>query len=500
MPVLYLNSNGVLNPYDPDRSQNDAIALVFDEAKEFLTYKPPPNLLIGIVVSEETKNHDELLFADFLFEKPKNLVYDRTPMGFETKCPKTLEEYVSFGTCRKFSVPCLDLTRERKVLNLHIPAILEPIIQKNAFVAGSFAADLERKIEERLGENLKCITVANGTDALEIVYRAVSEQSCVPLEDQVVLVPSFTFISTASAVKLAGLKVEFLDCSEVKGKYVIEGADLVNYLHRDVIAVVGVSLFGQIPDWKEFRRVINRFDPKIALIEDAAQSFGCQGSLTTLTDFSCTSFYPAKLLGCYGDGGAIVCSENDEKVIRSLANHGTGSKRYKHDRIGRNSRLDGIQAGILLEKLAKLDISLNSRQQTIQTYRHFLKPLVEARLITLPLPGNDVLSQFTVQVDRSDRDGLLCFLKEQKVDARIFYPIPCHTQKTFYNTTQFDFINSRKKCCEVLSLPAFPFMCKTEILFVISCIETYFHSALNKNVFRETGESFTKAANLLKTA
>jgi len=475
MSILALSYVGELSPWATSTTDtaSEVLALVFSNKKECLTTDIPVHVLIGMFVDHGEKNYNEFLFADFLVRTSDHVVFERTPGGFATQRPQTLPKYVEFSTSQKFAIPCLDLTREREVLKLNLSESLESVFSQNAFISGTFATQLEAKIEQRVGRGesasaRKCVTVANGTDALEIAYRTVSEKSTVPQKDQVVLVPSFTFIATASAAKLAGLKVEFLDCAAEKGKYIVEASEVAARLHRDVVAVVGVSLFGQIPDWAEYRSVINAFDPKICLIEDAAQSFGCRGSLTSLTDFSCTSFYPAKLLGGCGDGGAILCKEADHNLVRSLANHGTGVMRYTHDRIGRNSRLDGIQAAILLQKLDKLDLLLHSRRQIGKVYAHFLKPIAG---LSLPLPS-DVPSQFTIELTPRRRDGLLAFLKDQKVDARIFYPIPCHQQHPLRQKSSFP--NTTRKCKQVLSLPAFPFMSKTEILFVVSCIKRYF--------------------------
>ena len=409
---------------------------------------------------------------DFRVDNSMERVWKSNSNGFDSN-DMSLSEYL--GGEKSVTVPCLDLSRERYALDINVNDLWSPVVEGNCFIGGKYTVQLEQQIETFLDTHQKCIAVANGTDALEISYRAVSEQSTVPKDKQVVLVPSFTFIATAAAVKLAGIQIEFLDISDEPGNYVTTAEQIQSALHPNVVAIVGVSLFGQVPDWVEWNKVVDIFNKisntSIVIIEDAAQSFGSGKSMRGLTDISCTSFYPSKLLGGYGDGGAILANERWYSIIRSIANHGIETEQYTHTRLGRNSRLDGLQAAILSYKLSRFADIKASRHRVVTVYN---KELESCRCIVTPTQkdNNQILSQFTVQVVRGSRDNLLHYLQKHNVDARVFYHTPCHQQIAFADPNAY-LPNTVNKSMTVLSFPAFPFMTWYEIKFISHLIQTW---------------------------
>ena len=377
-----------------------------------------------------------------------------------------------FKVSHHHSVGCLDLRRERVHLELDTATILQSVINSNAFISGSFSASLETNILQflKLDESKCCIAVSNGTDALELIFRAVSEKSTVPLAQQVVLVPSFTYIATASSVKLAGLRVEYIDLPTTDlSRYVISAQQVKQVMHGNVIAVVGVSLFGQVPDFSAIRAVL---PPGVVLIEDAAQSFGSAASMThPAVHISCTSFYPAKILGAYGDAGAIICDVSMNATIRSLANHGTANgEPYIHSRLGRNSRMDGFQAAILSAKLSKFYLLAGARNHVADFYDNAFSAIAD-NIIVPDRRMNEIFSQYTLYTER--RDALVAHLQAAGIDARVFYKVPCHLQKATENTA-IALPHTDHAAQHVLSIPAFPFMSFSEMHAVATSVKQFF--------------------------
>jgi UDP-2-acetamido-2-deoxy-ribo-hexuluronate aminotransferase len=360
-------------------------------------------------------------------------------------------------------VPCLDLVREHKILCTDPLVVLNQVIQTGSFIGGKV---FEKAAEKFLHSTRRCIAVANGTDALEVTYRAISVESKVALVDQVVLVPSFTHLSTASAVLLAGLKVEYMDVPKnVCGRYIVNAACVAKGMHSNVIAIVGVSLFGLVPNWRAIREVLPLH---VVLVEDAAQSFGSSGSLS-VADISTASFYPAKILGGYGDGGAVFCDNKWEPIIRSITNHGIDAD--INIRLGRNSRMDGFQAMVLAEKLIHLPRILQARTHVADFYDQALSDLPD---VILPVRKmGEICSQYTILVGPKVRDQLVTHLSSHGVDARVLYKTPCHKQLGLAGTTTS--LPMTELVSEmVLSIPCFPFMLFTEMNFVAELIQSFY--------------------------
>uniref|UniRef100_A0A6C0BN50 DegT/DnrJ/EryC1/StrS aminotransferase family protein n=1 Tax=viral metagenome TaxID=1070528 RepID=A0A6C0BN50_9ZZZZ len=354
-------------------------------------------------------------------------------------------------------IPCIHLDRERKVLQLDPHHALDRVLSTNAFIGAG--TELEAEIEEFLGTNFKCVAVGNGTDALEIVYRLSKLRRS---SSSVIYVPAFTFEATSGAAKALGLTVKYMDISPVDGEYIITPetvqAALGGESATNVVAIVGVSLYGQVPDWEGIRKVL---PDDVLLIEDGAQSFGSARSLQGgVVDYAITSFYPSKNLGCYGDGGAVFCPETEVKKVRALANHGRGSRTITW---GKNSRLDRFQAEILRQKLAGFNRTRASKADTVHYYEQNLRALNP--WFTLPLHSQDsCFSVYTIQVKGEQRHLLQHFLATHGVQTRIYYEKPlCST-----------FPNAEMKSKQVLAIPCFAFITNPERQRIVALLQSFF--------------------------
>ncbi|WP_440112874.1 DegT/DnrJ/EryC1/StrS family aminotransferase [Acidovorax sp. BL-A-41-H1] len=313
----------------------------------------------------------------------------------------------------------IDLKSQYQRLKPQIDAAIQRVMAHGQFILGPEVAELEEKLVAYTGAKY-CISVANGTDALQIALMALG----VGPGDEVIT-PGFTYIATAETVALLRAKPVYVDIDA--RTYNLDPALLEAAITPRTKAVIPVSLYGQCADFDAINAIATRYG--IPVIEDAAQSFGASykgRKSCNLSTIACASFFPSKPLGCYGDGGAIFTSDDElAKVMRQIARHGQ-DRRYHHVRVGVNSRLDTIQAAILLSKLAVLDEELVQRQEVAARYARLLG---EAGLKTMPLiePHNaSAWAQYTVQV--AERDVLQKRLSEAEVPTAVHYPIPLNRQ------------------------------------------------------------------------
>ena len=364
-----------------------------------------------------------------------------------------------------------DLKKQYDLLKDEIDAEISGVIAATQFISGQKVRELEEELASRVGRKY-CITCANGTDALEIVLRSWGIG-----KGDAVFVPSFTFMSTAEVVSLVGAQPVFVDILpdtfnmdpaslEVKIR-AVEAAG--QYIPR---AVIPVDLFGLPADYDRILPLAAKHHLKV--LEDGAQGFG--GSIRGKTacsfgDASTTSFFPAKPLGCYGDGGAIFTDDEETmRLLRSLCVHGKGKEKYENIRIGRNSRLDTLQAAILLPKLRAFFASeLDAVNHAAALYTKLLGNAVVTP--TVPDGYRSSWAQYTIRcVDRFRRDRLQSALKEKGIPSMIYYPCGLHRQQAFACCAE-DFEDTRlpatEKACEcVLSLPMHPYLTEEEICLV----------------------------------
>lgn len=360
-----------------------------------------------------------------------------------------------------------DLKKQYEVLRPQMDAAVNKVLAQAHYISGPQVSELERQLAEYVGVK-HCITCANGTDALSLALMAWG----IGLGDAV-LVPDFTFFASGEVVSFAGAVPLFVDVDartfnldparleekicEVKaaGKYNLK-------------VVVAVDLFGLPANYDHIRPICEKYG--LLLLEDGAQGFG--GTLhgkrvCGFGDISTTSFFPAKPLGCYGDGGAVF-TDNDEwaALIRSYAVHGKGSMKYDNVRIGVNSRLDTLQAAILQVKLkAFQEYELQSVQQAADWYD---AALAKNGSIIPHRPQNFTSSwaQYTVQLPQDvDRDAMQKRLKENGIPTMIYYPKPMHAQQAFVGTDSAtaDCPVTEHLCNAVLSLPMGPYLQKEDV-------------------------------------
>ena len=327
-------------------------------------------------------------------------------------------------------IQMVDLQSQYEQIRDEINRGIQNVIESAEFVKGGKIVDFQHHLETYLGVK-HVIPVGNGTDALQISLMALGLQS-----GDEVITPTFTFVSTVEVIALLGLKPVFVDIDPKT--YCMSPQSVRNAVSSRTKAIIPVHLFGQNADMETLLTIAKEHN--LFVVEDACQSIGAEYTFSNgrqvksgcMGTVGCTSFFPSKNLGCYGDGGAIF-TNNDALAdeIRCIANHGM-LERYHYDRIGVNSRLDSIQAAVLDVKLNYLDSYIASRQRAAAFYDAAFS---RCQLITAPArnpQSTHVFHQYTIQLAESiDRDALKAALNEKGVPAMIYYPIPLHLQKAY---------------------------------------------------------------------
>ena len=322
-------------------------------------------------------------------------------------------------------------------------------IESGRFVNGPIVKEFSENLSRYLNVN-NVIPCANGTDALQIAFMALDLK---PGDE--VICPSWTYIATAEAAAILGIKVVFCD---VDLDTFNTRADLIEpHITDKTKAIVPVHLYGQSCDMDPIIKLAERH--KLKIIEDNAQAIGCKYTFPneeikftgTLGHIGTTSFYPSKNLGCYGDGGAIFTNDNDlAKKLRMIVNHGEKIK-YHHEIIGCNSRLDSIQAEILNIKLKYLDDYNSSRQIMANNYNLAFNQINEIKIPKVISRSNHVYHQYTLRILNGKRDDLKLYLSNLGIPSMIYYPIPIHNQEPYRNNQTLK--NTDILCHEVISLP-----------------------------------------------
>ena len=338
--------------------------------------------------------------------------------------------------------------------------------RSGAYILGPQVAELEQQLADYVGVK-HCITCANGTDALRMALMALGIGP-----GDAVFVPDFTFFATAEAVAMVGAKPIFVDVDE--HTFNIDDVDLCNKIRDNqneelaLRAVIAVDLFGRPADYDRLQKVCEMYG--LLLVEDGAQGFG--GSINgrkacSFGDISTTSFFPAKPLGCYGDGGALF-TDNDEwaALLRSLRVHGKGTDKYDNVRLGLNSRLDTLQAAVLQVKMKHFDEELKAVNHVAKRYTELLSGKVTTPVV--PQGYTSSWAQYTIQAD--NRDEIQSRLKAAGIPSMVYYP------RTMSQQTAFAYLN-QKPCPvaeqltkTVLSLPMHPYLTDEEIEKVASLI------------------------------
>jgi len=361
----------------------------------------------------------------------------------------------------------IDLKTQYQRLKADIDAGIQRVLDHGQYILGPEVVELEEKLAAYTGSKY-CITVANGTDALQIAQMALG----IGPGDEVIT-PGFTYIATAETVALLGAKPVYVDIDP--RTYNLDPALIEAAITPRTKAIVPVSLYGQCADFDAINSIATKHH--IPVIEDAAQSFGAtyKGRKScSLSTIACASFFPSKPLGCYGDGGAIFTNDDElAKVMRQIARHGQ-DRRYHHVRVGVNSRLDTLQAAILLPKLAVLDQELAQRQRVADTYNELLKchsseggnPFFVSLITPYIEPHNtSAWAQFTIQVP--DREALQEQLKQADIPTAVHYPIPLNKQPAVADyIVQLPVGDAVAR--RVMSLPMHPYLDAPQIKHVAS--------------------------------
>ena len=327
-------------------------------------------------------------------------------------------------------IPFIDLQAQRRRLGDRIDAAIARVLEHGQFILGPEVAECEARLAGFTGAK-HAIGCANGTDALALGLMAKEVRT-----GDAILVPSFTFVATAEVVPWLGATPVFCDVDEATFNLDPRGLDAglrtarANGLRP--VGVIAVDLFGQPADYDALQAFCSAHG--LWLIDDAAQGFGAswQGRrLGTQADLTATSFFPAKPLGCYGDGGALFTDDDVlADVLRSLRNHGQGRDRYDNVRIGMNSRLDTLQAAILLEKLAVFEDEIEQRQAVAERYASGLGDLVRTPHVVAG--ATSAWAQYTLTLERPEmREPLRQALQAAEIPTAVYYPVPLHRQTAY---------------------------------------------------------------------
>ena len=362
-----------------------------------------------------------------------------------------------------------DLAVQRARLEPGLSQAIQRVLDHGQFILGPEVFQLEDELAQFCGARY-AITCANGTDAIELVMMA---ENIGP--GDAVIVPSFTFVATAEAVATAGATPIFADVNfktfNLDPKSVERCITLCQEAGLTPRAIIAVDLFGLPADYHSLRQISQEHD--LLLIADAAQSFGAQsplGAVGTLGDYTTTSFFPSKPLGCYGDGGAVLTDDPAKAdLLRSLRFHGKGSDKYDNVRLGMNSRLDTIQAAILLEKLRVFDEELLIRQEVADRYSALIGPMVTTP--STPPDYRSAWAQYTINCKSPlQRDQIQASLKEVGIPTAIYYPTALHQQTGYrqFPTDPRGLTGSEALTSLVLGLPMHPYLSEEDQVLVCS--------------------------------
>lgn len=368
-----------------------------------------------------------------------------------------------------------DLRQQYRIHKSEIDRAVQNVLSKSDFIGGSKVEELEQKLADYAGVKY-CITCANGTDALQLALMTWNIR-----KGDAVFVPDFTFFSSGEVVSLIGATPIFVDIDEdtynispqsleTAVEYVLHNTDLKPRV------VVAVDLFGQPADFNRIRQIADKY--KLLILEDGAQGFGGkigEKKACGFGDIATTSFFPAKPLGCYGDGGAVF-TDNDEwaGLLRSYCVHGKGKDKYDNVRIGMNSRLDTLQAAVLLEKMKFFDYEVVKCNEVAKAYTEWLNDFVKVPIVKEGMYSN--WAQYTVCFkNNQERERVRELLKENGIPAAIYYRKPMHVQRAFkgYGFEGLCYGVTEKICERCLSLPMHPYMSMKDILFVSDKIKQF---------------------------
>ncbi|MFN1216433.1 DegT/DnrJ/EryC1/StrS family aminotransferase [Chryseobacterium kwangjuense] len=350
-------------------------------------------------------------------------------------------------------IQMVDLKSQYEKIKEEVNAGIQDCLDNTAFINGPAVKEFQQDFEKYLGVK-HVIPCANGTDALQIAMMALDLK---PGDE--IICPAFTYVATAEVIGLLGLKPVMVDVDE--NTFDIELNDLEKYLTPNTKAIVPVHLYGQSADMEKILEFAEKHH--LFVIEDNAQAIGSDYTFSngivkktgTIGHIGCTSFFPSKNLGCYGDGGALITNDDELALkIRMIANHGQ-AKKYYHKVLGCNSRLDTLQAAVLKVKLKYLDEYSAARNKMAAYYDENLAGISGIQVPERAKNSTHVFHQYTLRVKDGKRDELQKYLGEKNIPSMIYYPLPLYKQEAFrqYVEEGFELPVTEKLCSEVISLP-----------------------------------------------
>ncbi len=361
----------------------------------------------------------------------------------------------------------IDLKAQQALIKKPLDEAIQKVLKHGRYVMGPEVYELEEKLSEFVNAK-HCVGVSNGTTALLLSLLALD----IKPNDEVITTP-FTFIAPVEIISLLKAKPVLVDIDY--NTFNIDPKNIEAAITDKTKAIMPVNLFGQTANYLEINKIAAKYN--IPVIEDAAQSFGATHNNVkscNLTKIACASFFPAKPLGCYGEGGA--CFTNDSEIankLKYLRHHGEKT-RYHHDFIGINGRLETMQAAILLEKLKIFPKEIILRQEIAENYTSKLKDIVECPKL---LAGNtSVYAQYTIKTD--NRESLSCALKSKQIPTAIHYPVPVHFQQAYkyLNYMQGNFPIAEMVSKKVISLPMHPYLTDKDIASICNVINEFVES------------------------
>lgn len=371
-------------------------------------------------------------------------------------------------------IEMVDLKSQYLRIKTEIDSAINEVIENTAFINGKHVETFSENLKTYLGVNY-VVPCANGTDALQVALMALNLKT-----GDEVIVPSFTFIASAEVIGLLGLRPVMVDVDY--DNFNVTAKNIEKAITVNTKAIIPVHLFGQASQMEEIMLLAKKYD--LYVVEDNAQALGAdyifdsgkRQKLGTIGHIGCTSFFPSKNLGCYGDGGAVFT--NDEtlaKRLKMICNHGSTVK-YHHEVLGVNSRLDTLQAAILDVKLKYLNTFNKLRYEAAQRYSYAFKDIPGIITPKESTFSTHVYHQYTLKVLDGKRDELKEFLAKHGIPAMVYYPIPLHKQEAFLQIAHQsgDMSVAEKLCDEVLSLPMHTELDLSTIAFIISKVMSFY--------------------------
>lgn len=373
----------------------------------------------------------------------------------------------------------VDLKAQYDTMQAAIDEAVINVIRSTAFIKGPEVKAFESELATYLDAK-HVIGCANGTDALQIAMMALGFQP----GDEIIL-PNFTYVATAEVIALLGLKPVLVDV--LPDTMLVDPKAVEEAVTDKTVAIVPVHLFGQVADMDAIMRIAHNNNLKV--IEDTAQAIGADYHYAdgttrkagTIGDIGCTSFFPSKNLGCYGDGGALFTNDDTmAERIRMVANHGQ-KVQYYHDVVGVNSRLDSIQAAILRIKLPQLDAYAAARNKAADAYDQAFANIEGLQTPVREPSSNHVFHQYTLQVQAPyRRDDLRQYLAELEIPSMVYYPVPLHFQEAYKDEERYsegDFPVTEQLCAQVISLPMHTELDQDQLDYIIEGVQSFFQQA-----------------------